>query len=149
MTSSKVYECEGSDVVAPNTSGSSSGNTRALCESISTWTLFSNRLMCMGRLLRDSWKQYMAPAEIGSLSEETGRTQSILQIGIHLEGKKFLIRNLMNITNLNFFAELLTFDLHKGSRHRFHVRVSTAKGDPPASDRVFVLVRINSRVHYA
>ena len=39
----------------------------------------------MERLLRDSWKQYMAPAEIGSLSEETGRTQSILQIGIHLE----------------------------------------------------------------
>ena len=55
----------------------------------------------------------------------------------------------MNITNLNFFAELLTFDLYKGSRHSFHVRVSTAKGDPPASDRVFVLVRVNSRVHYA
>ena len=55
----------------------------------------------------------------------------------------------MNITNLNFFAELLTLDLYKGSRHSFHVRVSAAKGDPPASDRVFVLVRVNSRVHYA
>ena len=55
----------------------------------------------------------------------------------------------MNITNLNFFAELLTFDLHKGSRHRFHVEVSIAKGDPPASDRVFVPVCVNSRVHYA
>ena len=103
----------------------------------------------MERLLRDSWKQYMAPAEIGSLSEETGRTQSILQIGIHLEGKKFLIRNLMNITNLNFFAELLTFDLHKGSCHSFHVRVRTFKSDPPTSDRVFVLVRVDSRIHYA
>ena len=91
----------------------------------------------------------MPPAEIGSLSEEASRTQSILQIGIHLEEKKFLIRNLMNIINLNFFAELLTLDLYKGSRHSFHVRVSGAKGDPPASDRVFVLVRVNSRVHYA
>ena len=91
----------------------------------------------------------MTPAEIGPLSEEAGRAQSILQVGIHLEGKKFKIRNLINITNLNFFAELLTFNLHKGSRHSFHVRVRTFKGDPPASDRVFVLVRINSRVHYA
>ena len=55
----------------------------------------------------------------------------------------------MNITNLNFFAELLTFDLHKGSRHSFHVRVRTFKGDPPASDRVFVLVCVDSRIHYA
>ena len=55
----------------------------------------------------------------------------------------------MNITNLNFFAELLTLDLYKGSRHSFHVRVSAAKGDPPASDRVFVLVCVNSRVHHA
>ena len=39
MTSSKVCDCEGFDVVTPNTSGSSSGNTRALCESISNWTL--------------------------------------------------------------------------------------------------------------
>ena len=51
MTSSKVCDCEGSDVLTPNRSGSSSGNTRALCESISNWTLLSNRLMCMERRL--------------------------------------------------------------------------------------------------
>ena len=62
--------------------------------------------------------------------------------------KKFFIRILMNIANLNFFAELLTFDLHKGSRHSFHVRVRTFKGDPPASDWVFVLVGVNSCIHY-
>ena len=84
MTSSKVCDCEGFHVVTPNTSGSSSGNTRALCESISKWTLLSNRLLCMERWLKDSWKQCMPPAEIGSLSEEASRTQCILQIGIHL-----------------------------------------------------------------
>ena len=57
--------------------------------------------------------------------------------------------SIRNIANLNFFAELLTFYLHKGSRHSFHVRVRTFKGDPPASDRVFVLVCVDSRIHYA
>ena len=63
--------------------------------------------------------------------------------------KKFLIRVLINIANLNSFAELLTFNLHKGSCHSFHIRVRTFKGDPPASDRVFVFVRVDSRIHYA
>ena len=40
ITSSKVCDCEDSDVVIPNKSGSSSGSTRALCESISSWTNF-------------------------------------------------------------------------------------------------------------
>ena len=62
----------------------------------------------MERLLRDSWKQYMAPAEIGSLSEEAGRTQSILQIGIHLEGKNVLNQNFKEHHQPELFCR--TFD---------------------------------------
>ena len=51
MTSSKVCDCEDSDGVLPNKSGSSSGSTRALCESISSWTHYIKQIDVNGEVL--------------------------------------------------------------------------------------------------
>ena len=55
---------------------------------------------------------------------------------------------MMQGTNLHFLTKLLTFDLNKCSGHSLHIGVGIAKGDPPATNWVPVLVRVYSGIHH-